>query len=158
MTRNLVRVVDQFPGFYAVGAICVFLNGQHQRLGDMAAGTLVVHERESLVAASSEFSSRTLTAGIFALQESRGEGRRTTALTPSISAVALQRLGPQDLEVLEGFFARRLDFSMEMRSALAQRIADGVRAKTGMEISADMSVETFLEEVAERLRDVTRLR
>src|ERR1700678_1136341 len=65
MTRNLLRIVDQFPLVYAVGAVSIFLTRQHQRLGDLAAGTLVVHEREHLTAASTSDSARTFTAGIF---------------------------------------------------------------------------------------------
>src|ERR1700684_3541551 len=39
MARNLVRYVDQFPFFYAVGVITMFVTRQHQRLGDLGAGT-----------------------------------------------------------------------------------------------------------------------
>src|SRR5271165_5060655 len=52
MARNLIRGVDQFPGIpgflgiYAVGVIVMFTTRQHQRLGDLAAGTLVVRDRE----------------------------------------------------------------------------------------------------------------
>jgi hypothetical protein len=63
-----------------------------------------------------------------------------------------------DLEVLEGFFARRLDFSMETRAALAQRIAVGLRAKTGLEPPAGVSTETYLEELARQFRDMARMR
>ncbi len=46
MARNFIRYVDQIPFFYAVGVIAVFATRQHQRLGDLAAGTLVVRDRE----------------------------------------------------------------------------------------------------------------
>ena len=46
MTRNLIRYVDQLPGVYAVGVITMFITRQHQRLGDLAAGTLVVRDGE----------------------------------------------------------------------------------------------------------------
>ena len=46
MARNLVRYVDQIPFFYAVGVIAMFATKQHQRLGDLAAGTLVVRDGE----------------------------------------------------------------------------------------------------------------
>src|ERR1700677_4594633 len=41
MGRNLIRFIDMLPVFYFVGALCVFVNRRQQRLGDMAAGTLV---------------------------------------------------------------------------------------------------------------------
>jgi uncharacterized RDD family membrane protein YckC len=41
--RNLLRVVDFLPLFYCIGLISVFLNRHFKRLGDLAAGTLVVY-------------------------------------------------------------------------------------------------------------------
>jgi uncharacterized RDD family membrane protein YckC len=43
LTRNLIRVVDTLPGCYAFGCICVLVTRKFQRLGDLAAGTVVVH-------------------------------------------------------------------------------------------------------------------
>jgi uncharacterized RDD family membrane protein YckC len=43
--RNLVRIVDFMPFGYAVGLVTMLLNRQARRLGDFAAGTLVVKHR-----------------------------------------------------------------------------------------------------------------
>ena len=40
--RNLVRIVDFLPALYAIGFIVMFFNRQSRRLGDYAAGTLVI--------------------------------------------------------------------------------------------------------------------
>ena len=40
--RNLVRIVDFLPGGYLVGFVTMLLNRRARRLGDFAAGTLVV--------------------------------------------------------------------------------------------------------------------
>lgn len=46
--RNLLRIVDMQPGFlYAVGAVTILFTRRNQRLGDLAAGTLVVRERRA---------------------------------------------------------------------------------------------------------------
>jgi hypothetical protein len=68
------------------------------------------------------------------------------------------RLSSADLEVLEGFFARRLDMSVDTRRMLADRIAAALRAKAGLEAPPGVSTETFLEATARQLRDVGRLR
>lgn len=44
LLRNLLRFVDALPFAYAVGGITALLNSRGQRLGDLVAGTLVVHE------------------------------------------------------------------------------------------------------------------
>ena len=40
--RNLLRPIDQLPALYAVGGAVCLLNRRNQRLGDIAAGTIVV--------------------------------------------------------------------------------------------------------------------
>ena len=47
--RNVVRFADVLPFGYAVGLSTMMLDGQFRRLGDLAAGTIVIH-RESLAA------------------------------------------------------------------------------------------------------------
>ena len=42
--RNLVRSVDLLPGCYLLGFLSVYLSKRFQRLGDLAAGTIVVYD------------------------------------------------------------------------------------------------------------------
>ncbi len=44
LTRNLLRVVDLLPFAYCVGILSILTNANFQRLGDLAAGTLVVYQ------------------------------------------------------------------------------------------------------------------
>ncbi|MGH9589270.1 MAG: RDD family protein [Terracidiphilus sp.] len=154
MARNLVRYIDQLPGFYAVGVVTMFITSQHQRLGDLAAGTLVVRDREKPVPAWGETGSRTFTAPVFAASAPPPEPH--VGLT--LPATGVARLSAADLGVLEGFFARRLDMSMETRQRLAERISAAIQAKSGLERPDSVSVETFLEAAGRQLRDVARMR
>lgn len=154
MARNLVRYIDQFPGFYAVGVITMFVTRQSQRLGDLAAGTLVVRDREEESPMWSETTSRTFTAPAFSA--SAPAPQPNAALT--LPAAGIAKLSPADLAVLEGFFWRRLDMSIETRQALAHRIAGAIQAKSGLESPHDVKAETFLEAVALQLRDIARMR
>lgn len=43
--RTLLRVVDGFPCFYALGILLVVVSPDRQRLGDLAARTVVVRDR-----------------------------------------------------------------------------------------------------------------
>ncbi len=45
VVRNLLRAADALPLFYGVGVVAMALTARMQRLGDVAAGTMVVHER-----------------------------------------------------------------------------------------------------------------
>jgi uncharacterized RDD family membrane protein YckC len=44
MSRNLLRIIDYLPAFYLAGVIAMLSTKRHQRLGDLVAGTIVVHE------------------------------------------------------------------------------------------------------------------
>ncbi|HHB90623.1 MAG TPA: RDD family protein [Anaerolineae bacterium] len=44
--RNLVRIIDWLPWGYFIGVVTMLLNDQSRRLGDFAAGTLVVREQK----------------------------------------------------------------------------------------------------------------
>jgi uncharacterized RDD family membrane protein YckC len=45
LVRNLVRLVDALPSAYMIGSIAILVTRRSQRLGDLAAGTIVVRER-----------------------------------------------------------------------------------------------------------------
>jgi uncharacterized RDD family membrane protein YckC len=44
--RNVVRIVDFLPYGYGIGLVVMFINGKGKRLGDLAAGTLVVKDSD----------------------------------------------------------------------------------------------------------------
>lgn len=46
LMRNLVRFADMLPGAYLVGGVASLVSRKAQRLGDLAAGTIVVHHRK----------------------------------------------------------------------------------------------------------------
>ena len=150
MARNLIRYVDQIPFFYAVGVITMFATRQHQRLGDLAAGTLVVLDRQVETPLWGDSGTRIFTAQTFwPVPEPH--------MAYTLPATGITKLSSADLAVLEGFFSRRLDMSLPTRQALAQRIASAIQAKSGLEPPTGASVETFLEITARQLRDVARM-
>ena len=44
--RNILRAVDILAEIYPLGLVVMFIDSRNRRLGDLAAGTLVVRERE----------------------------------------------------------------------------------------------------------------
>jgi len=45
LIRNVFRLVDSLPVFYGVGLVATLITKQHLRIGDMAAGTVLVYEQ-----------------------------------------------------------------------------------------------------------------
>ena len=165
LARNLVRFVDYLPGFYAVGVVAIFISRRNQRLGDMVAGSLVVRDREVDAPQWNQNSSQSLSLRSPESappqpaygQPGAGLWGQAPHLRVVLPAPALAKLSPADLEVLEGFFARRLDMDLTTRSALAGRIAQALSAKSGLAIPPDTGVETFLEAVAHQFRELGRM-
>ena len=51
LTRNLLRAADFLPFLYGVGLVTMLMNRDFKRLGDLAAGTVVVYQAEKVEAA-----------------------------------------------------------------------------------------------------------
>ena len=48
LIRNVLRVIDSFPGIYLLGALIARFSARRQRLGDHVAGTIVVPTRVAI--------------------------------------------------------------------------------------------------------------
>jgi uncharacterized membrane protein SpoIIM required for sporulation/uncharacterized RDD family membrane protein YckC len=46
LTRNAFRIIDSFPLVYGVGLLVTMISREHLRIGDFAAGTVLVYERQ----------------------------------------------------------------------------------------------------------------
>jgi len=46
LIRNVLRVVDALPLFYAFGIVCILLRNDSRRIGDLAGGTVVAYRDE----------------------------------------------------------------------------------------------------------------
>jgi len=129
--RNLLRAVDGLPGIYGVGVVCMMLNKQHRRLGDFVAGTVVVHEK---------------------LTDQIRPGWNATEPTASANP-QLANVSTEELVLIETYLHRRWDLDPVVRLSTSNRIAERVRAKTGLERQAGESLDDFLESVARQIRD-----
>ena len=47
LVRNLFRFIDGLPAFYVVGLVFTVMTARNQRIGDLAAGTLLVYDESS---------------------------------------------------------------------------------------------------------------
>jgi uncharacterized RDD family membrane protein YckC len=149
LSRNFVRAIDFLPTFYVVGSISIFVTSRNQRLGDLVAGTLVVHEGQSRDQPS--LSTTRLFTEI-------AQQAPPTARVITIPADALSRLKMADLQAIETFLDRRLDMGLDVRQSLATRLVASTAARMNLPVPTTMHPETFLEEVAYGMRSQGRLR
>jgi uncharacterized RDD family membrane protein YckC len=54
LMRNVFRLIDCMPGFYVVGLIATLSTREHLRIGDLAAGTLLIIDQERNVKSLSQ--------------------------------------------------------------------------------------------------------
>ncbi|MEJ2722375.1 MAG: RDD family protein, partial [bacterium] len=116
LVRNFVRAADMFPPpFYLLGFIAAMANSRGKRLGDMAAGTVVVFEGFDLAA----------------LAEKAELGARWIAKIErgaSATAVVLPggTLKAEQLSIVEQFVKRRFELPDDKRGELAWRVAQSL--------------------------------
>jgi len=111
--RNLVRILDMQPVFtYGVGIGSILLTKQGKRLGDLAAGTLVVREQ--------------VMRGTSNTLPGTGDGRRATEKPREAAAAAVRhaRLNDDEYAVLERFIERRESLEPARRAVLATRLLE----------------------------------
>ncbi|HYL71115.1 MAG TPA: RDD family protein [Candidatus Dormibacteraeota bacterium] len=58
LIRNIFRLIDSLPALYVVGLTTTLLTARRVRVGDLAAGTLLVSDRDSELAALADLSAR----------------------------------------------------------------------------------------------------
>ena len=150
LARNLLRLIDYLPGLYLVGVITMLCNKLNKRLGDFAAGTLVIHERVDEQPLLYQTSTTILPPATLATPSPWQQN------VPSLfPADAIAKLGGQDLLIIDTFFARMLDLPMDTRAAMASRIAGQMTAKMGQPLP-EANPERVLESIAYQMRSSSR--
>jgi hypothetical protein len=141
------------PNFYFVGLISMLCNKQQKRLGDIVAGTIVIHERTNEQPLLLH-NSRSITASVYQPPSSEFV-HRTGTFQPPADAVA--RLRAEDLNVIESFLARALDFDPSTRTEIAARIAISMFAKMNLPFPQEANPERALEAISYAIRSHSRI-
>ena len=107
--RNLVRFIDFLPAFYGLGVVVMFVNAQSRRLGDLAAGTLVVRDQANLTLENlTEAPRRELRLQI------------PPHVVEQVNGWPLERLSDADIQLAEDYLQRRTE--LENGAQLAEQI------------------------------------
>ncbi len=122
IVRNLVRLIDFLPIYYGIGVVSMFINNQSRRLGDLAAGTLVIRESAEKLTLKS--------LGVVDLHLPASSNNAAPTLDAASQKYALERLTQQDIQMIESFLARRE--GLNNRKALARQLADSVLSRMGI--------------------------
>ena len=130
--RNLVRIVDFLPFFYAAGLLCMVINRNWQRLGDLAAGTLVIKTARTELKLT----------GSHADNASISIPPREFVYTAWIQPALVTE---REMAVIREYLTRRATLPGPRRLALARVIASPIVEKMGG--TGFIGYDRFLEEV-----------
>lgn len=125
-TRAMLDLVDLYLSTGGVGMLSMILSSRNQRLGDLAAGTIVIRERVG---------SSTTTPVQFVPPygwEQYAMGLDVGSLTPA------------QYTVVRAFLLRVLTLAPEARARLAQSLADRVSSAMNLSLPRTVHPETFL--------------
>jgi hypothetical protein len=145
LVRNVVRWIDFLPVYYGVGVVAMFFSRETRRLGDYAAGTVVVKERKELTLES------LATPAMTPPMVTAYYGPALAALPPAADW-PLERLAADDYELLHDYLRRRHEIANA--SDLARRIATGLARKLELPQSefTPAGAEAFLQQLAAAYR------
>ena len=129
--RNILRLADILPGGYVVGCVSILASSRNQRLGDIAAGTLVIRDR---LGSAPKQPSWTRPVAVPPVPEE---------LAPwDVSSVTVD-----ELSAVRRFLERRHDLEAGARHELAWKLAERLRPKVAG-APRDLAAESFLEQLA----------
>jgi uncharacterized RDD family membrane protein YckC len=136
--RNLLRFVDMLPGLYLVGGVAMLCNARWQRLGDLAANTVVVRHTKR-----PEPDLAQLTGGKF----------NSLRTIPHLAARLRQRVAPAEAQLVLQALLRREEFEPAARVELYRELAAHFREQVEFppEIVETLADEQYLRNVAEIL-------
>lgn len=126
--RNLCRIVDLLPAVYLVGGLAALLDGHGRRLGDLAAGTVVVRERRAPRPA----------AVVDAAERQDGFLR-----DPAVR-LAARRITPPERDAMVALGLRREELPLSVRHSLFERLSGHLEARLGIPRPAYFSAEKFV--------------
>ena len=109
IVRNLLRVIDSIPLLYFVGGVSSLLNTHYQRLGDLAAGTVVVRLPQHK---QPEF------------HDTLGGKYNSLRDHPHLEALLRQRCGPEETQIAYQAILRRDQLDPIARTQLFSALAD----------------------------------
>lgn len=126
--RNLVRVVDILPGLYFVGGVSAVLDRSGRRLGDLAAGTIVVRERRAPMPSAVVPPS---------------ERYNTFIDDPTISHAA-RRITPPERDAMVSLGLRREELPLPVRHELFAKMSGHLERRLGVPRPPYFSEEKFV--------------
>src|SRR5260370_10615787 len=126
-TCSVVRIVDFLPYAYGVGLVVLFINGKGKRLGDLAAGTVVVKDSDYVqlwqLPGGRPEPPPSPPAWPLASSPAPPSDMPPPAIAPASQAeLVLRRIDPELRRFVTAYARRRPELPLEVRAELAGQV------------------------------------
>lgn len=123
LLRNLFRIVDLLPFYGIIGIVVMFANRKRKRIGDYAAGTIVIREPKVTAPDASNFDDR------FSL----------------FTDAQARLLTDEELNLIQDFLQNYSELDIPAQSRIEGRLTQIIQTKTGIYKPAGVTDEQFIK-------------
>lgn len=150
IVRNFVRIIDLLPNFYAAGVITMMITKRAQRLGDLAAGTVVVKDQKRITLSDLGVDLQAQPAQT-APVPIEPIYTNPPALPAQPTLLNIERLHPEDFQAVRVFFERagRNEIQPELIASFGRRLAYALATRIDYRgpLYSDQQCAGFLREI-----------
>jgi len=119
--RNFLRLIDSLPTGYFLGILMIFFHSKHKRIGDLVAGTIVIHERKARKTVKLSPLEKEITK------------RGLTKDDVTIDEWALKSISQKDWNLIKTYSNRFIQLPQNERDKLTTQMADILFPKLGLD-------------------------
>jgi uncharacterized RDD family membrane protein YckC len=131
IVRNLVRIADFIPPIYGAGLISIFFSAEYKRLGDWAAGTIVIKEQPLA-------------------HLDGGQGPPSPMVMQFLPLIKnVDRITREEFDSIRRFVQRRNELEAPVQAHIAMRLAVPLMRKLGLEI--EIPVQWYYADLLEAI-------
>ena len=139
LIRNLIRLIDFLPSYYMIGLVVVFIDPKSRRLGDLAAGTLVIKEHKDVKLEMLESDLQLPTSAMIVPEDQ-----------PRLPIRDAKRLEAADRRLLREYLQRRAGLPPETAMRIAESLATAFALKLRHDLAGELP-DHFLARLAQTL-------
>jgi len=143
LIRNLLRIIDRLPTGHLLGIMLIFFHQKHKRLGDLAAGTIVVHDQGSKRKKKKDIAEKMIEQNNW---ESDGL---------QFDSFLLDQLTEQDFELVKTYCGRYTDLPDHEKDQLTKQVGAIILPKLALEehLHSVREIQQILFVLYVKLRD-----
>ncbi|WP_017473771.1 RDD family protein [Amphibacillus jilinensis] len=140
--RNFLRVIDDLPGGYFIGIVMIFFHSKHKRLGDLVAGTIVVHDK-------GRNKKKKRSQGV------SSDKRNSQQDDIAFDSILINQLTERDYQLVKTYCQRYPDLPKHEKASLTRQVGEIILPKVNLDqhLNNLAEVDNILHQLYSRLKE-----